>query len=100
MILVVVLAVGRGHISRVLSRRPVVKLGEASFALYLVHEPLLLLAQTPAGLPGYLVVVAAATWLAHRYVEQPGTRLANRILDQISAFMRTTKARDVFVPVT
>ena len=88
-VLVALLAVGRGHVSRMLSWRPVVVLGEASFALYLGHEPALLLAHTPAGLPGYLVVVAAATWLAHRYVEQPGTKLANRMLDVWRCVLRS-----------
>ena len=99
-LLITVLAVGRGRISRVLSWRPLVKLGEASFALYLVHEPLLLLAHTPAGLAGYAVIVAATTWLAHNYVEQPGTRFANWILDRLASLVRPRTARNVFVPLT
>lgn len=32
------MAFGRGHLSRLLHWRPLVVLGEASFALYLVHQ--------------------------------------------------------------
>lgn len=66
----------------------------------MVHDPLMLLAHTWAGLLGYLVEVAAATWLAHRLVEQPGTRLAHRIMDRLANLVPPRTARNILVPST
>jgi peptidoglycan/LPS O-acetylase OafA/YrhL len=98
-LLIMVLAVGRGAVSRGMSCRPLVVAGEASFAMYLVHQPLLLLAHTPAGLAGYVVMVAAATYMAHRYVEKPGTKAANRVVDLLASSMRRRPATSAALAV-
>jgi peptidoglycan/LPS O-acetylase OafA/YrhL len=41
MVIIGVMAFGRGYVSRLLACRPLVVLGEASFALYLVHQVLI-----------------------------------------------------------
>ncbi|WBU37789.1 acyltransferase family protein [Homoserinibacter sp. YIM 151385] len=69
-----------GDARLVLARRPAGWVGERSYALYLVHWPLLVLAQERAGLaqplPGWapwLLALAAVplAWLLHRLVEVP-----------------------------
>jgi peptidoglycan/LPS O-acetylase OafA/YrhL len=72
---------------RLLSARPLQWLGTVSFALYLVHEPIVVSVATVAGptRTGVLVTLVAGTLgslaaaaLFHRLVEQPSTRLAER----------------------
>ena len=87
-LLIVVLAVGQGAVSRGLSWSPLVRAGEASFACYMVHQPLLLLAGGPAGMACYVVLVGLCTYMAHRYIEQPGTRAANRVVDLFGRVLR------------
>ncbi len=73
---------------RLLSAPPFQWLGTVSFALYLVHEPIVVSVATVAGptrtgvlltlVVGTLGSLAAAA-LFHRVVEQPSTRLADRV---------------------
>jgi len=73
--LIAVFAHRRGTISRLLSHPLFVRLGQISYAFYLVHLTVLILAEhtvppafvTLAGLAGTL----AAAWILHRCVERP-----------------------------
>lgn len=75
--LVVVFASSAGPVSRVLSHRALVRLGEASFALYMLHIPL------KSYFPGagwWLAGVAVALSLAfHRWFEMPSQHLVLRL---------------------
>jgi len=82
-LLIVSLAQGRGAIASVLSTPPLVALGEASYSLYVLQVPLLVLwfkAQGHAGEPlhramqheaTFVIFVVVSSLLSHRYVEQP-----------------------------
>ena len=88
--LVIALASGAGPATRMLGSRPMVRLGEASYALYLFHSPLLGYQQllrgflrlrapqltAPAWLQGsaFLVVAIALSVLVFRRVEEPARR--------------------------
>lgn len=67
---------GRGIVSRALSVRPAVRLGDVSYGLYLWHWPLIVAAR--ASLPDFAWAPAAAVllslglaWLSFIYLEQP-----------------------------
>ncbi|SFL92906.1 acyltransferase family protein [Geodermatophilus ruber] len=73
---------------RLLSARPLQWLGTVSFALYLVHEPIVVSVATVTGPTkvGVLVTLVAGTALSlgaavlfHRAVERPSMRLADRL---------------------
>ncbi|MBB5917534.1 peptidoglycan/LPS O-acetylase OafA/YrhL [Nocardia transvalensis] len=65
--------------NRMLASRPLVRLGDIAYALYLWHWPILIFVLTErgrstAGLGDGLLVIAvslAAAWATHRFVEQP-----------------------------
>jgi peptidoglycan/LPS O-acetylase OafA/YrhL len=89
--LVLGLARSHGRVARLLGSRPIARLGEASFALYLLHSPLIGYHELVRGLlrirqPGlsapawlqaavFLVVAIWASLLVFRRVEQPARRL-------------------------
>lgn len=88
-VMIVVYAVGKGLISRLLSWRPLILLGEASFALYMVHQILLNPLQTYRNelesIPvltqfwGALVFSIAIAFVLYRWVEIPSRRfIVNR----------------------
>jgi peptidoglycan/LPS O-acetylase OafA/YrhL len=86
--LIFVFASNAGPISKLLSRRPFVLLGEISFALYLVHVTMLHYVGNTGWvralpLPGQVAVYAAATlvvaWLGFRTIETYGIQLGKRI---------------------
>jgi peptidoglycan/LPS O-acetylase OafA/YrhL len=92
-LLIPVLAYGNGLVSKLLSARPLVLLGEISFALYLVHSPI---AQILFAWPGftnfgtlaeqlvlYWVVSIAAAWCLWTLVEKRGREL---LLSQYDAW--------------
>jgi peptidoglycan/LPS O-acetylase OafA/YrhL len=82
-VLIVALASGGGLLGRVLSSGPFVALGEASYALYIVHVPLLLIGravvqaiapsqlETAAFKAGLIGLMIAASLMAFRFVEWP-----------------------------
>lgn len=81
---VIVMALGRGWISQVFAWRPIVVLGEASFALYMLHQIVLrwmlvheLHTNWSAGvfLTTYVGVSLAGSYGLWRYVECPARRL-------------------------
>lgn len=90
--LVYALARGAGPVSRALSTRPVVRLGAASFALYILHVPLLawlsrayrVTETAPPPQPWHFAVQAAlavgVSLLVFAAVEEPGRRLLRRRL--------------------
>jgi peptidoglycan/LPS O-acetylase OafA/YrhL len=91
-LLIVGLAVSPGTLlARVLSTRTAVVLGEASYALYLLHKPLLSMLALPpqagdarwlaAQLAAFAIVLCAALG-AHLLVEKPAQRFIRRILDR------------------
>lgn len=104
-VLVYALARGAGPVSRALSTRPLVRLGEASFALYILHVPLLAwiargfrtagVAQ-PAQ-PLHFAMLASLSiplsLLVFAAVEEPGRRLLRRALVRPRAEVRAGEAR-------
>jgi peptidoglycan/LPS O-acetylase OafA/YrhL len=80
-LLIVVMALGRGLVSRLLSMRAMVLLGEISYALYLVHYAIMLgfayvrpyapRIPDPAMYGLYWLVILAASWALWRWVEWP-----------------------------
>jgi peptidoglycan/LPS O-acetylase OafA/YrhL len=82
---VFVCAIGRGFISKALSWRPLVVLGEASFALYLVHQifigwyymniPMLVGIPNVVMFVVYWVACMVASLALWRYVETPARRI-------------------------
>jgi uncharacterized membrane protein len=84
-VLVYVMALGRGALSRALSWRPFVVLGEISFSIYLLHQLLLngylARAQDLPALPGrvafvvYLAVLMVSSYAMWRFIEMPARRV-------------------------
>lgn len=76
-LLIAVLASASGPLARITQHRSAVLLGEASYALYLLHAPFSIFydALGVAGLPGayfgYLAVTIAASIAAHLWFERP-----------------------------
>ncbi|MBC7800334.1 MAG: hypothetical protein H7Z10_06915 [Gemmatimonadaceae bacterium] len=78
-VLVVALQVGRGPLRTMLVARPMRGLGALSYALYLVHYPILDaippgLASAPARFVLFLAVSFAVAALAYVAIERPGRR--------------------------
>ena len=73
--LIAVVALRRGAVSRLLSHRAFVRLGEISYAFYLVHLSVLIVAEhvLPSSIVSAvaLAVSLAAAWLLHAGVERP-----------------------------
>lgn len=78
-LVVAALAAGREGAARLLAAAPLRWLGTVSYALYLVHYPLLRVGAGWAGplhpVAATLPLLLAAAWLAHAAVEVPGRRL-------------------------
>jgi peptidoglycan/LPS O-acetylase OafA/YrhL len=85
-LLVYGLAVGVPGLSACLSARPLIRLGEASYALYILHQPLRhwllkvcnfldIELPGPVQFLGLLVVTLVACLAIFRYLEEPARRL-------------------------
>jgi peptidoglycan/LPS O-acetylase OafA/YrhL len=79
-LLVVALAIGSGPLARLLSTRPLQILGHASYALYLLQEPILIwilhiplvgLLPKPAFLALFVAVLIGASTACQRFVGEP-----------------------------
>jgi peptidoglycan/LPS O-acetylase OafA/YrhL len=87
-----VLALANRPFARALSRGPVLWLGQRSFSLYLVHEPIvvaLAFAFRLTGTPAWFVVLALVVSLSvtaafYRLVELPTIRIAHRVASRPS----------------
>jgi peptidoglycan/LPS O-acetylase OafA/YrhL len=90
-LLIASLAAGRGPLAALLATRPLVALGDASYALYLVHLPLMIVyGKIGRTLRGdgfdasrvataiFMVLAVVASLLCHRYVELPARDLVLR----------------------
>jgi peptidoglycan/LPS O-acetylase OafA/YrhL len=92
--LIFALAAGGGVLGRLLGTAPVVRLGEASYSLYLMHIPLYVYAgwiAAPRGFDtshpiaffvGYVVVTIAMALAVLRFVEEPARRAIRRRLSR------------------
>jgi len=100
------LARGGGSLGRLLATRPLVALGEASYALYILQVPLmywlLLASGRPPGSAGpafvlaYLGLAIAAALACHRFIEQPGRLWLRRLLTPAAATLPVAPfARDL-----
>jgi peptidoglycan/LPS O-acetylase OafA/YrhL len=91
-LLIPVLAYGRGPVAKLLSLRPLILLGEISFALYLVHSPIAqILFVWPAfnhfgslaqQMALYWAVSLVAAWGLWNLVEKPGRALILELYDK------------------
>jgi peptidoglycan/LPS O-acetylase OafA/YrhL len=83
-VLITSLAAGRGPVAAILATRPLVALGDASYSLYLLHIPLVILwskvttfllgesFHTSSGSTvGFVLSAVVASLLCHRYIELP-----------------------------
>lgn len=76
-LLLVGLALGGGHAARLLGSRVAVYLGKSSYAMYILHVPLLWwYSRWVHGLPGalYVGLVIAVSALVYRFIEEPANR--------------------------
>lgn len=99
-------AAATGSFSRILSAWPVVLLGDASYATYIIHVPLwqwwwhITVVDLRVELPPlidffcYLLIVIGASILVYTYVERPGGR---RILRTLVPMRRTATTEAVKV---
>lgn len=85
----VILAGRTGHplgVDRILTSKPLLKLGESSYALYLVHWPILTLYAVWAGkqhvnaLEGTIIIASsiALAYLLHTFVEKPARKITGK----------------------
>lgn len=88
-LLIAGLAAGGGWLARALSTRPLRELGEASFAVFLLHVPIYAWVMMPlapylaprplavraAAYLGYLVLTLAAAWVVQRRIADPIARV-------------------------
>lgn len=100
--LVLAFAYQNGALAKALSKRPLILLGEASFAFYMVHQIFIRLgeayrpafgiepgvAQDAAFILGYFLLSLSVSLLLFRYFEAPAKRLTLRGLYKARAFIR------------
>ncbi len=92
-VIVLALHQGRGDVMRWLTSGPVHRLGVLSYAIYLMHEPMLVLfpfGRMPfwAGLPLYLALVLAVASFAHVVVERPARAALRSAGERVIAAIR------------
>ena len=86
--LLLALALATGPVAKTLGSRPLEWLGDISYATYLVHFPLFILAKIalagddarigPLGFAAYALVLLALSHAAFRWLEKPAQRALNR----------------------
>ena len=74
-ILIIAATTGCGTLRRVLSSRPIVHVGRLSYAIYLVHWPVVVFVH---GTVARLVAIVVATAALHVFVERPALQLSPR----------------------
>jgi peptidoglycan/LPS O-acetylase OafA/YrhL len=84
--LVLSLGVGRGRLSRALLPRPLVLAGEASFALYMLHWPMMLVRWGNGW--AFAAAACAASLAAHKLIEAPVYAAAKRLLARVAVIRR------------
>lgn len=98
--LIGIFASGRGWLGELLTRRPIVWLGEISFAVYMYHQ-VVLRALGPALLPTFgaeisillaFATIGAVAAANHRWVEPWGRTLMLRVFDRLRARPRIALA--------
>jgi peptidoglycan/LPS O-acetylase OafA/YrhL len=100
--LIMALALGSERIERALLVRPVLAVGRASYALYLMHTVCLRTAihmlHETLPLLACLAIAAAATaittWAVHRWIEVPSIALGKRLSARMEAARHPAAARD------
>ncbi|MEA2639132.1 MAG: hypothetical protein QOF51_526 [Chloroflexota bacterium] len=105
-LLIYSLAIGGGGLGWLLSRRPIVLLGEASYALYLLHVPIWDLLARLAGDTGrgayasqiwyfwaYLAIAISLSVLTHLLVERPARRALRQLMNEWVTHPRPVPAR-------
>lgn len=88
--LLFMLAIGEGFVSKVLSVRSMVFLGEISFAMYLVHQPIQFAMMQHgvakmAHAPLYIGVILVVAAFCHYVVEKPAQRTLRRWFDALTS---------------
>jgi peptidoglycan/LPS O-acetylase OafA/YrhL len=89
--IIVVFSQERGSISRLFTCAPMVYLGEISFALYLVHQPIIIFLSThrpfwfspfpiPLQVMTFIALVLGLSALLHHLVEKPGMSYAKKLI--------------------
>ena len=91
-LMIAAVAVPAGPVSRLLSTRPALNIGRASYSLYLWHIPIIVLFRWTVGLQsawlaaGAVIVSSAAAAASYRWVEQPFRRIYPRAESSAPAF--------------
>lgn len=91
---------------RILASRPMLKLGEISYALYLVHWPVFVIYSTrthqehPGFFMGTVLILSSIViaWLIHNFIEQPLRKLGGSPQKRVSE-EPAKKANPYFVPL-
>jgi peptidoglycan/LPS O-acetylase OafA/YrhL len=105
-VLILALSTGEGYVARLLSTRFAVLLGEASFAIYLLHVPVwrYYLHTVDAFLPGgaeslggvtiFIVLICIISVVAYKHIEVPGRRSLSARLTRSAAARSQSKTND------
>jgi peptidoglycan/LPS O-acetylase OafA/YrhL len=82
-LMIAALTLGSGPVARVLSTRPLQTLGDASYAMYILQEPVLIWSlklpligtlPTPIFVPAFVVILIASSVACQRFIAEPARR--------------------------